>query len=204
MVSIAEGLWVAIASAAIVSASPGAIALPQLSTETPTKNDLPIYERRTCPATLEPLVTQMIADLPGYANRVIQRTNQTYVPYYVIVAGNPQFEPLPLGPGRTPGPGSTLPDLERSPDAPSPEVRQAFLTTLERNYLDPTGLVLEGYHWLFLTRAEDGWRLVTIFSQTRRLLPGEPPTPPQESSDSAIAQAIRLWLRDCRHLDFRF
>ncbi len=145
---------------------------------------------RTCPDDLEALVDRLVPSLPSYANRVFQRSridNPDYPVSYVLVAGRSEFEPLPLSP-------------TADPSAPVPnDPRQVFLTTLSRQY-GPQGMVrLQQYHWLFFTQADDGWRLAMAFSRTG---PGpgrdRPIAPPQDSSNSAIAQAIKIWLTDCR------
>jgi hypothetical protein len=159
-----------------------------------------------CPDNVETLVDQMLPDLPGYANRVLRRSpiwNQSEVKIYVITAGNPEFEPLPLSPGRSNPRGSnseanTLPSLNGE-DA----LQQLFITTLERQYRGTQVIEIPRYHWLFLTNTAEGWRLALIFSRTGSTRPNEPLTPPEESSQSFMAEAIRLWLRDLSLTDCR-
>jgi len=196
--------------------------------------------RSTCPENLEALITQMLPDLPGYANRVLRREplgNQADVKIYVITAGNPEFEPLPTaGAGRsTTGrpstrqenypqsrgeeriageqpfaptlpslnaesesePDSSSSDRPRTPnDDPKDDPQQVFITTLERQYRGTQVIEIPRYHWLFLTKTTEGWRLALIFSRMGSNRPNDPLTPPEESSDSFMAEAIRLWLRD--------
>jgi hypothetical protein len=145
----------------------------------------------SCPADIKTLTDRLLEDLPSYANRVIQRARKLdrvdYLSTYVIVAGRPEFEPLPLTSRQyTP----ILPDTSQ----------QVFFTTLERRYSQNRVVRAQNYHWLFLTQAEDGWRLVTIYTQFGVPNGDRPPTPPQETSDGVIGQAVRLWLRDCRAL----
>lgn len=49
---------------------------------------------------IELLTTKLLLDLPSYANRVIQRARRTSrktdVFSYILVAGRPEFTPLPL------------------------------------------------------------------------------------------------------------
>lgn len=159
-----------------------------------------------CPDNIETLVDQMLPDLPGYANRVLRRSaiwNQSEVKIYVITAGNPEFEPLPLGPGRSSSAGSnsetnSLPALNSNDDP-----QQVFITTLERQYREGQLIEIPRYHWLFLTNTAEGWRLALIFSRTGSNRPNEPIAPPEESSQSFIAEAIRLWLRDLWLTDCR-
>jgi len=117
---------------------------------------------------------------------------------YVLVAGNPEFEPL------TTDPGVYRPT---SPQADGEDVQQVFFTTLERQYLsdakggslrDLRAVELQGFHWAFFTKTEDGWRLATMFTRIGDRTSKRPPTPPEETSDGIIAQAIETWLRDCR------
>ena len=148
---------------------------------------------KVCPDDVETLTSLMIKDLPNYANRVIQRsrslgrTNDDS--RYVVVAGNPEFEPLTLGPGQY-SPSVTLLAEE--------EPQQVFLTTLERQYIGAKALESQSFHWLFLTQTSDGWRLVMMFTQIGYSSLEHPPMPPQESSNWIIGQAVNLWLRDCR------
>jgi len=155
----------------------------------------------TCPARLEALIPLMLRDLPSYANRVSQRAALADDPAdsatYVVIAGRAEYEPL------TQGPGAYLP-------APDSDLPQVFFTTLERQYIHDRLVTLQVFHWLFLTQTRVGWRLVLMQSAIapkgeHASQPGYPPnpvdpapaTPPQDSSQGVIAQAIRLWLRDC-------
>lgn len=147
----------------------------------------------SCPADLETLVILLVEDLPSYANRVIQRSRdidrsvETYS--YVLVAGNPEFDPLPLGPGRS--------DPLTSEDDPEPP-QQIFLTTLERQYQDNKAITLQHYHWIFLSQTSEGWRLAMMFTRLGSAAEGRPPLPARETSDGVIGQAVKTWLRDCR------
>lgn len=141
--------------------------------------------------SVEALTTQLVKDLPSYTNRVIQksrRLNRSVDIYsYVLVAGKAEFAPLSLGPG------------EYAPALPNNEQpQQVFITTLERQYSTGNLVQLQQYHWLFLTQTSSGWRLAFMFSRTGTYPNKQPPTPPRESSNGAIAQAVRSWLRDCQ------
>lgn len=145
-----------------------------------------------CPDRLETLVPPLLRDLPSYANRVSQRAYLTEYrsidnPGYVLLAARPEFEPLPLG------------SNEYKSDATDPgnEVSQVFFTTLERQYIDNRAVTLQHYHWLFLTQTSRGWRLVLMRSAIGDVPANEPPTPPRDSSEGVVAQAVRLWLQDC-------
>jgi hypothetical protein len=144
---------------------------------------------QTCPNDLETLVSLLLRDLPSYANRVTQRSfhldQLSDRPGVVIIAGQPDYAPLTLGPGAY------------TPSDSTDEPRQVFFTTLERQYVSDTSISLQTYHWLFLTQSQDRWRLVLLFSSTGDYPAERPPSPPEDTSQGAIAQAIRLWLRDC-------
>lgn len=149
--------------------------------------------RQNCPADLKTLVSLLIRDLPSYANREIQkarRLDRTVDQFsYVIVAGNPEFEPLPLSPSQGPSTPSAV---------EGEETQQVFFTTLERRYREGKALESQNFYRIFLTQTTEGWRLVMMFSQLGSTSGQRPPTPPRESSNSAIGQAIKTWLRDCR------
>ncbi len=149
-----------------------------------------------CPADLDLLISQLLPDLPSYANRTIQRSSPDYVPRFVILAGRPEFQPLPQGPGVNHPPVSRLPgDLEI--EGSDPAIAQVFFTTLERHYTATQSVEYQQYHWLFLAETDQGWRVNQMFSRTAYPT-GAIPTPPRDSSDSEMAQAVRLWLGDCR------
>ncbi|MBE9122610.1 hypothetical protein IQ269_17835 [Tychonema sp. LEGE 07199] len=144
--------------------------------------------RSPCPVDLEALVDRLLPDLPSYANRVIARShfspnNSTppgYVSRQIIVAGRPEFQPLPL-------------NFE---DALPENTNQAFITTLETQYLGGKRVEIQQYHWLFLAKTPKGWELVKIVSRFGTAADVSPLLAP-EGETSAIAEAIRLWLRDC-------
>ncbi len=120
---------------------------------------------------------------------------------YAILASQPEFTPLPVA----------------SREYTSPEdkkLHQVFFTVLERQYSGtasriqgPQGPIprlssvseFQHYHWLFLAETDQGWQLAMLFS---RLGPfpanAGPLTPPRDTTQGITAEAIRLWLRDCR------
>lgn len=161
--------------------------LVAIATSSPGAKADPPNPAGACPTDLEILVNQLLADLPNYANR----TNiQLGIPNnYVIIASRPEFQPLPLGPGQR---AAAL----ENPVVDAPD--QVFVTTLERSYQGSKSVQLQLYHWLFLTRTDSGWRLALMYSMVGPYPGGYPPSPPQESSNGSLAQAIRTWLRDCR------
>ena len=139
-----------------------------------------------CPTNVETLAELLLDDIPDYTNRVRQRairtSNSSFS--YVIVAGQPEFEPLPLN----------ITENFQTDES----VKQLFFTTLERRYTGEQVFEVQNYHWLFLTQTDSGWRMVTVFTRFGSSKPNISPTPPKETSDGTIGQAIRFWLRDCR------
>ncbi|HLO86517.1 MAG TPA: hypothetical protein VK203_16170 [Nostocaceae cyanobacterium] len=139
---------------------------------------------------LETLTTYLLRDLPGYANRATQRarrlSRQVDIFPYVLVAGKPEFQPLPLNPG-----------LETGDRYASEGVEQVFFTTLERQYINSKAVESQQFHRLFLTKTQLGWQVVTMYTQTGQYPVKQPVSPPRESSDSAIGQGVKTWLRDC-------
>ncbi len=74
---------------------------------------------------------------------------------------------------------------------------QVFFTTLEGQYSDGKMFELQNFHWLFLTKTDSGWRLALMYSRFSSSPSVKPATPPQESSNGIMGQAIRVWLKDC-------
>ncbi len=169
----------------------GALATENLLALSPSFHLVAKYSN--CPADIQTLTSLLLRDLPSYANRVMRRSRHIGPTAdginYVVLAGKPEFEPLNLGPGEY-----TSPALAAEVEPPL----QVFLTTLERQYLQGNAIKSQHYHWLFLTQTPDGWRLAMMFSQFGSATPGRSPTPPRESSNGVIGQAVNTWLRDCR------
>ncbi|NJO43850.1 MAG: hypothetical protein HC769_32860 [Cyanobacteria bacterium CRU_2_1] len=154
-----------------------------------SKSSEPLRSPVECPANLEELVPLMLRDLPSYANRVSQRAyddiRTTDTPGYILLAGRPEYEPI------------AIESREYTPTQ-ADDTSQVFFTTLERQYIAGESVQLQHFHWLFLTQTSNGWRLVLMFSAIGGDSPDALSTPPQDSSQGVIAQAIRLWLRDCQ------
>ena len=151
-----------------------------------------------CSLELESLTDILLKDLPNYGNRVIQRTqnmNQDAgISTYIVTAGKGQFEAL------------DLPQVQYN-NATTELAQQVFFTTLERQYItnnsanqSPKTRKLERqiYHWLFLTPTEAGWYMVAMYSKFGSAQEDSLTTPPQESTNGIVGQAIKLWLKDCR------
>lgn len=142
----------------------------------------------TCPQDLEFLISRMLPDLPAYTNRTHIRLG---IPqHYLILAGRPEFEPLPLSLGS---------ESDSASPAKLHSSRQVFLTTLVRNYRkNRPPDTLQGYHWLFFTPDQGGWQLSRMYSILGSYPSNRAATSPRDSSGSPLAQAIQTWLRDCR------
>ncbi len=141
----------------------------------------------TCPPTLEVLVDKMLPDLPAYTNRVIQRSRriESLPRGYVLLAGKPSFDPLPLS-------------QRQFTPAQTDTTEQAFFTTLERHYNSSQATLQQNFYWAFFTPTSQGWQLSLLFSQLAAPYPGTGATPPRSAENGAVGQAIKLWLRDCR------
>ncbi len=137
---------------------------------------------------LKVLIPLMMRDLPNYANRVSQRARRRSrgVDFfsYVLIAGNPEFAPIPA-------------TASLSSSSPT-EAIQVFFTTLERQYTAGRPIKIQQFHRLLLTRSPNGWILVMMESQLGTYPVKLSPTPPRDSSNGTIAQAVNLWLRDCQ------
>lgn len=167
----------------------------------------PLRQPVSCPSNIATLTNMMIRDIPGYTNRVLQRTaavlphteadelraaageymRNPYRPSHVLIAGNVNLTPLDLGEYA----------FTTDPEAGG-ALSQIFFTTLSRQYSGLQTKEVQEYHWLFLTEATDGWRLAFMFSQIDGSRLADTLTPPVESSRSSVGQAVQLWLRDCR------
>lgn len=156
-----------------------------------------------CPSDLQGLTTRLLVDMPSYANRVASRSLSIPLqpnippPNIVVLAGPPDFTPVDLA--------DSPPGEAADRAAASDVTHQVFFTTLERQYWQDQEVLLQNYHWLFLVQYQDGWYMALMYSTLGRYPSSgpfgtqqRPPTPPQESSDGIVGQAVRLWLRDCR------
>lgn len=142
-----------------------------------------------CPATLDALVPLLLRDIPSYANRVIQRSRrpERSIPptTYILIAGRPEFEPLPIL------------NREYQPSVPQEQPLQVFFTTLERQYVRQVPQRVQVFHWLFLTHSTQGWQMAFLFSQIQAG-DDQPITPPEDTTQGIVGEATRLWLRDCQ------
>jgi hypothetical protein len=167
---------------------------PAYAKNIPSQPVNPEIDNSCSEQSLETLTTQMMLDLPSYTNRVIQRSRRlkrsvdTFS--YILAAGQPEFKSLPLNPG-----------IDHGDKYNGEGVRQVFFTTLGRKYIHKKAVELQEFHRLFLTKTNIGWTVVMMFSQTSSYPVKPPIVPPRDSSNSAIAQGVKLWLRDCQTID---
>jgi len=156
----------------------------------------PVFIRpeTTCPAEVEALSPLLLRDLPNYANRVSTRSqvrDRSFNPRgFVLVAAQPER-------------GTVTPDPETYPMVPSADAIAAngviplFFTTLERQYHQDAASRIQHYHWVFLSQIQGSWHLSSMFSRIGDYPDSTLVSPPRESRQGSIGQAIQLWLRDC-------
>ena len=184
---LASGLWLVVADSINNSAFANTPVL--LTQNQALKNGL---SSTSSEPSLELLTIQLLQDLPSYANRVTQRARRrsrsSNIYSYVLLAGKPEFQPLPINSAgyNANGQKSTATGVE-----------QVFFTTLERQYIAGKIVESQQFHWLLLTKSKTGWRLVMMFTQiagdSQQVI-----SPPRDSSKGVIAQAVKTWLRDCQ------
>ncbi|MEL6224849.1 MAG: hypothetical protein AAFR31_19630 [Cyanobacteria bacterium J06627_8] len=145
-----------------------------------------------CPHDIEGLSELMLRDVPNYGNRVSQRSrrsvNDVLPQSHILSASTADI--TSLDPLRY----RTIPTLE---EIRAQGLESIFFTTLERQSLRNEAVLLQHYHWAFLVDTSQGWALAFMYSTLGDYPETDPPTPPRDSNHGVIAQAIRLWLRDC-------
>lgn len=145
---------------------------------------------KKCPNNLEFLGNKLVQDIPSYANRVIQKSRKSSqeiqtIPLYIIIASKPEFEPISL----------TQNQYQTNTNE---EVKQIFFTTLERQYLRENKVIeTQNYHWLLLTETSQGWRMIMILSRFGSSNPNQISSPPKNTTNGIMGQAVKLWFRDC-------
>lgn len=161
-----------------------------------------------CPSDLTDLTPLLFRDLPSYANRVSTRAqvlDRSFNPRgVVIIAAQSESDEalndaLPID--------SSLPENEDITAFSFAQTLEAhhliplFFTTLERQYVDDQAVRIQHYHWAFLSQThakkQPQWHLAMMFSRVGDYPDDSLTTPPRESRQGSIGQAIQLWLRDC-------
>jgi hypothetical protein len=197
------GFWLSLSNLYSVPAFSQNQPVPSVGNQESAPN--PLLKKQSIPTPLrarkyfcseqnnESNITYLLRDLPSYSNRASQRARRlsrkgdTFS--YMVAAGRPEFVPLPLSPNLASS--DTTKTLSEG-------VEQVFFTTLERQYTAGKAIELQQFHWLLLTKTRSGWRKVMMFTQTGSFpVTKQPISPPRDSSDGAIAQAVDAWLRDC-------
>ncbi|MBE9242560.1 hypothetical protein [Synechocystis salina] len=147
----------------------------------------PSSDQGQCQQSLTELMPPLLEALPSYTNRVMQRSQIGGVPLrtYILIAGNADFDPLPLA------------QQQWQPAVPD-TTKQVFFTTLERSYTDQRAIASQNFYWAFFVQTGQGWQLALLYQQLGGTSPDQPTSPRRDASTGAIAQGIRLWLRDCQ------
>jgi hypothetical protein len=157
-----------------------------------------INNSQKCSNNVEDLANSLVKDIPDYANRIIQRSRihshpLEFFPIYVITASKPDLETLPLT--QTQYKNLIKPTLNDN-------IKQVFFTTLERQYSTNNRIIeTQNFHWLILTQTSKDWQVVTVLSKLG--YPNNSPhqsfitSPPLDTTQGIIGQAITLWLKDC-------
>lgn len=140
-----------------------------------------------CKQSLPELIPPLMDALPSYTNRVTQRSRSGNIPLqtYVLIAGNADFDPLPLVQQQW---RSVVPDT----------TKQIFFTTMERSYTDQRAIATQNFYWAFFVETDQGWQLALLYQQLGGFSKNQPTSPRRDASNGAIAQGIKLWLRDCQ------
>ncbi|MGL5034648.1 MAG: hypothetical protein ACRC6M_12700 [Microcystaceae cyanobacterium] len=136
-----------------------------------------------CQGTLDILVNQLLNDLPSYTNRIIQRSKSNENLPFILLTSQADLTPLPLT------------QLQYQPLFED-TTKQFFFTVLERHYHNNKAAKLQSFYWAFFTPTNRGWELSQLKVQLASK--NAPPLPPKDASQNAIAQGIKLWLRDCQ------
>ena len=172
------------------------------------------------PGDLSVLVTQLMLDLPSYSNRVIQRSRRLgdSSTLYLLLAGQPEIQPVSLEALADDPKRSRLPVDEAKRNAPAEEIYQIFFTTLERQYsrssapasppveqaLNQAAPLFQQFHWLILARRQDKtaspsapWQIISLRSQLAPYPSGDDLlAPARDSRSGSVGQGIVVWLRD--------
>lgn len=158
-----------------------------------------VNNSQKCSSNLEDLANSLVKDIPDYANRIIQRNRihshpLEFFPIYVITSSKPDLQTLPLN-------QTQYKSLIKS--TLNNDVKQIFFTTLERQYSTNNRIIeTQNFHWLILTQTPKDWQVVMVLSKL-----GYPrdsanqnfiSSPPLDTTQGIIGQAVILWLRDCQ------
>jgi len=165
-----------------------------------------------CSVFFRPLIQELLPSLPSYTNRTWIRNQgqiisvgplglplepQPSLDYpYVVAVGKPDFRGIPLEPWQ-----QQYPHLDFGSLVALPSVQQVFLTSLERRYQGGSVTQVQVFHWLFFQRdSQNRWQLLRKFSVSGGYpqAADDPSRIPQDSSQDALAQALRQQLQACQ------
>jgi len=144
-----------------------------------------------CPREIPALADLLVKEISDYTNRVIQTyrffpVNEDFLPVYVITAGKPELEPIII-------------QQTQYRQTKENHIEQIFFTTLERQYPSSNRAIqTQNSHWLLLTPTSQGWQMVMLLTRFGTANDNSISSPPQDTTNGAIGQAVRLWLRDCQ------
>ncbi len=147
-----------------------------------------------CNQDWESLVNSLTKNIADYGNRIIQSARiypnlENFLPTYIVTASIPDTQSLPLNNFAN----EDFNTLENQ------NIKQLFFTTLERQYSSDNRIIeAQNFHWLIFTFTPQGWQLVK--AMTRFGYPQSPGnfsvSPPRDTTNGIIGQAVNLWLRD--------
>lgn len=144
-----------------------------------------------CPTNIPELANLMTEEISDYANRVIQKsrpnvTQENFLPLYIITASQPDFKPIKI-------------EQRQYQNQKDSQIKQIFFTTLERQYSNEKKIIqVQNYHWLLLTPTSQGWQMVMLLTNFGISNDNSIYSPPQDTSNSIMGQAVKLWLKDCQ------
>jgi len=144
-----------------------------------------------CPTEIPELADLLVQEISDYTNRVIQTfrifpVNEDFLPVYVITAGKPELEPIII-------------QQTQYRQTKDNHIEQIFFTTLERQYPSSNRVIqTQNSHWLLLTPTPQGWQMVMLLTRFGTANHNSVSSPPQDTTNGAIGQAVKLWLRDCQ------
>ncbi|MBD2392780.1 hypothetical protein VKI21_01815 [Cyanobacterium aponinum UTEX 3222] len=150
-----------------------------------------------CNNNWENLTKSLTKDVADYGNRIIQSSRiypnlDNFLPTYIVTASIPDTQSLPLN-------NFASEDFYMSENQ---ETKQLFFTTLERQYSSNNRIIeAQNFHWLIFTFTPQGWQLVKAITRFGYPQPeGDfSVSPPRDTTNGIIGQAVNLWLRDCQH-----
>lgn len=150
---------------------------------------------KQCEGDWEEVAKSIMKNIPNYSNRVIQRGSifshsLNFLPTYIITVNQGKTTPSDF-------------DLTSFPPIkyqPKEEIKQLFFSTKERQYSNSQQIIeTENFHWLIFTDTPEGWRLVMAMTRFGYPSPqGFITSPPKDTTNGVIGQAVNLWLRDCQ------